>query len=325
MTADGPTRREFLSRTPAVAAGLGALAPALLAAGSGSAAAQGSGAGKPVSSMAARKIPSSGEAMPVIGFGTWQTFDIGNDAAGLAQRQKVLEILFDAGGKMIDSSPMYGSSEEVVGRALAGMEAEARKKAFLATKVWTRGEQAGIRQMQESAHKMQTKVIDLMQIHNLVDWRTHLKTLRKWKDEGRFRYIGITHYTSSSLDDLAAIISTERLDFVQFAYSIDVRDAEKMFLPLAAERGVATIINRPFGSGSLFAQARGKALPGFAKELGIQSWAQYFLKFILGHPAVTVAIPGTGKVEHARDNVRAGFGPFPDEATRRRMAAYWEG
>ncbi|MGE3246517.1 MAG: aldo/keto reductase [Beijerinckiaceae bacterium] len=278
-----------------------------------------------------RPIPSTGEAMPVIGVGTWQTFDIGTDAAALAQRAEVLRILFAAGGKMIDSSPMYASSEANVGRALALLarsDAGVRDKAFLATKVWTSGERAGIAQMETSARLMgaagEKKMLDLMQIHNLVDWRTHVKTLRAWKELGRFRYIGITHYTSSALDDLAAVLNAEKFDFVQFAYSIDVRDAERRFLPFCADKGVATIINRPFGSGGLFSRARGRALPEFAKDIGVTSWAQYFLKYILGHPAVTVAIPGTGKPAHARDNVAAGEGPMPDAALRRRMAEAWE-
>lgn len=278
--------------------------------------------------MITRKIPSSGEAMPVIGFGTFRTFDIGTDKAALAERVKVLQTLFDAGGSMIDSSPMYGSAEANVGRALKQMGAGARKKAFLATKVWTSGRQAGIRQMQDSARLMgatgEKQMLDLMQVHNLVDWRTHIKTLRAWKEQGRFRTIGITHYTSSAFDDLAAVIRAEKIDFVQFAYSIDVRDAEERFLPFCADKGVATIINRPFGSGSLFGQARRRKLPDFAAELGIKSWAQFFLKYILGHPAVTVAIPGTGKLVHAQDNVKAGQGPLPDVALRRKMADFWE-
>lgn len=270
--------------------------------------------------------------MPVVGVGTWQTFDIGNDTAALVARVDVLRTLFEAGGRMIDSSPMYASSEANTGRALKALGAhdpKVRDKAFLATKVWTSGAQEGIRQMQNSARLMgatgDKHTLDLMQIHNLVDWRTHMKTLRAWKEQGRFRYIGITHYTSAALDDLASVIASEKIDFVQFAYSIDVRDAERRFLPLCADRGVATIVNRPFGSGSLFSRVRNRALPGFAAEFGITSWAQFFLKYILGHPAVTVAIPGTGKPEHARDNVRAGLGPMPDEAGRKRMLDAWEG
>ncbi|MCC2098694.1 MAG: aldo/keto reductase [Hyphomicrobiales bacterium] len=281
--------------------------------------------------MLTRPIPSSGEAMPVIGIGTYRTFDIGADKAALAERVKVLETLFAAGGRMIDSSPMYDTAEANVGRALAMMrksDPDVRRKAFLATKVWTHGAQAGVREMQRSARLMGASgdrmMLDLMQIHNLVDWRTHMKTLRAWKEQGRVRYIGITHYTSSALDDLAAVIAAEKVDFVQFAYSIDVRDAERRFLPFCADKGVAAIINRPFGSGSLFGQAKGRALPDFAKELGIASWAQFFLKYILGHPAVTVAIPGTGKVAHARDNVAAGMGPLPGANERRRMVDFWE-
>ena len=275
--------------------------------------------------MLTRPIHSSAEKMPVIGFGTYRTFDIGNDAAALAERIKVLDILFKAGGSMIDSSPMYDSAEANVGRALSKMDA--RKKAFLATKVWTNGREDGIREMRRSAQLMgatgEKQMVDLMQIHNLVDWRTHMKTLRAWKEQGRFRYIGITHYTSAALDDLAKVIAAEKIDFVQFAYSIDVRDAERRFLPYCADKGVATIINRPFGSGSLFGRARDRQLPGFAKELGIESWAQFFLKYIIGHPAVTVAIPGTGKSAHALDNVKAGDGPVPDAAMRAKMLAYW--
>jgi diketogulonate reductase-like aldo/keto reductase len=272
--------------------------------------------------MHTRPIPSSGEAMPIIGFGTWQTFDIGADRAQRDQRREVLDVLFEAGGRMVDSSPMYGRSEAVVGDLLADMGA--REKAFLATKVWTSGERAGIRQMQESAAKLRSQTIDLMQIHNLVDWRTHLKTLRAWKEQGRFRYIGITHYTTSALDDLAAILKAERLDFVQMAYSIGVRAAEQRLLPAAAERGVAVIVNRPFGSGDHFSRVKGKPLPEWAGEIECASWAQFMLKYIVGHPAVTCAIPGTGNPKHARDNVGAGRGRLPDDTQRKRMAAYWD-
>jgi aryl-alcohol dehydrogenase-like predicted oxidoreductase len=273
-------------------------------------------------SMHKRRIPSSGEHMPIVGFGTWQTFDIGEDRAALDQRKEVLEELFAAGGSVIDSSPMYGRAETAVGRLLNEMGA--RDKAFLATKVWTSGRAAGIAQMSESFAKMQTATMDLMQIHNLVDWRTHLVTLRAWKDEKRIRYIGLTHYTDPALDQLADIIRHERVDFLQFGYSVDSRAAERRLLPLAAERGVAVIINQPFGSGSLFSRARGKPLPDWAGELDCASWAQFFLKFILGHPAVTCVIPGTAKPQHAKDNVAAGMGRLPDEAQRRRMAAYWD-
>jgi len=273
-------------------------------------------------SMLMRPIPQSGEPLPIVGIGTWQTFDVGPDRAGLDQRREVLRVLFDAGGRVIDSSPMYGRAEQAVGALLAEMKAHDR--AFLATKVWTSGEAAGIAQMQASAAKLQAQVVDLMQIHNLVDWRTHLATLRTWKESKRIRYIGITHYTVPALDELAAIIRSERIDFVQLAYSINVRAAETRLLPLAAERGVAVIINQPFDSGSLFQKVRGKALPGWAADLDCTSWSQVFLKYILGHPAVTCVIPGTARPDHAGDNVAAGIGRLPDAALRRRMVADWD-
>lgn len=272
--------------------------------------------------MLKRRIPSSGEELPAVGLGTWQTFDVGGDRGELDQRQEVLRVLFEAGGSVIDSSPMYGRAEAVTGALLTRMKA--RDKAFLATKVWTTGERAGIQQMQSSAAKLQTGTIDLMQIHNLQDWRTHLKTLRAWKEQGTFRYVGITHYTVSALDDLAAIIRAERLDFVQFGYSIGVRAAEQRLLPLCAERGVAVIANQPFDSGQHFSQARGKPLPDWAGEIDAGSWGQVFLKYLLGHPAVTCVIPGTARPEHMRDNVAAGFGRLPDAALRSRMAADWD-
>jgi aryl-alcohol dehydrogenase-like predicted oxidoreductase len=272
--------------------------------------------------MLTRPIPKTNEPLPVIGLGTWQAFDIGADRAALDQRKEVLRILFEAGGSVIDSSPMYGRAEAVIGTLLTEMKA--RDKAFLATKVWTSGEAAGAAQMSASFANMQADTIDLMQIHNLVDWRTHLKTLRAWKEKGRFRYIGITHYTSSALDDLAAVIRAEPIDFVQLAYSIDVRAAETRLLPLAAERGVGVLVNRPFSTGGLFGRVRGKALPEWASEIDCASWGQFFLKFIIGHPAVTCVIPGTAKPEHMRDNLRAGDGRLPDAAQRQRMAKYWD-
>lgn len=272
--------------------------------------------------MLSRPIPQSNEALPVVGIGTWQTFDIAQTRPEMEQRKDVLRTLFDAGGTVVDSSPMYGRAEAVVGALLDDMKAH--DKAFRATKVWTTGEAAGIRQMTESAAKMRGP-IDLMQIHNLVDWRTHLRTLRGWKDQQRIRYVGLTHYTVPALEELAAIVATERVDFLQFAYSINVRAAETRLLPLAAERGVAIIINRPFDSGSLFSRVRGKALPAWASEFDCATWSQFFLKYILGHAAVTCVIPATAKPDHARDNAAAGIGRLPDEAQRKRMAAYWDG
>jgi aryl-alcohol dehydrogenase-like predicted oxidoreductase len=271
--------------------------------------------------MLTRPIPASKEALPIVGLGTWQTFDVGDDRAALDQRKEVLRILFEAGGSVIDSSPMYGRAEEVVGTLLSEMGM--RDKAFLATKVWTSGEAAGIKQMQASSAKMRAPRIDLMQIHNLVDWRTHLRTLRAWKEQKKFRYIGITHYTDPALDELAAIIRAERIDFVQLGYSIASRAAEARLLPLAAERGVAVLVNQPFDSGALFGQVRGKALPELAAEVDCTSWSQFFLKFILSHPSVTCVIPGTARPDHARDNFAAGIGRLPDAAQRRRMAELW--
>lgn len=272
--------------------------------------------------MLTRPIPSTGEALPVIGVGTWETFDIGNGHSGLEQRRRALHALFSAGGSVIDSSPMYGQAETVVGTVLAGMGA--RSRAFIATKVWTSGAHDGVRQMQESIAKLQAPVIDLMQVHNLVDWRTHLRTLRQWKEEGRIRYIGITHYTDGALDELAAIIRSEPVDFVQFACSIGQRAAEERLLPVAQAHGVATLVNSPFGHDRLFGKTRGRALPPVAQEIGATTWAQFFLKYLLGHPGVTCIIPGTGNPEHVTDNVAAGLGIIPDTDQRRRMVEAWE-
>ncbi|MGE0851237.1 MAG: aldo/keto reductase [Hyphomicrobiaceae bacterium] len=273
--------------------------------------------------MLTRPIPKTAEPLPVVGLGTWQTFDVGSSRADLDQRKQVLQVLMEAGGKVIDSSPMYGRAEAVVGTLLAEMQA--RDKVFLATKVWTSGEAAGIAQMSASLAKLRAPALELMQVHNLLDWRTHLRTLRAWKERKTFRYIGITHYTVPALDELAAIIRAEPVDFVQFGYSINVREAETRLLPLCTERGVAVIANQPFDSGGLFGQVRGKALPEWAAELDCKSWGQFFLKFILGHPAVTCVIPGTAKPDHARDNVAAGFGRLPDAAQRKRMVQFWDG
>jgi diketogulonate reductase-like aldo/keto reductase len=272
--------------------------------------------------MIARAIPGTNEMMPVIGVGTWQTFDVGADAASRAPLRQVLEILFRAGGTVIDSSPMYGPAEGVAGDLLAEMGA--RDRAFIATKVWTSGKEAGIRQMRESLRRFRTNRIDLMQVHNLVDWRTQLATLRAWKDEGTLRYIGITHYTDSALPALADIVAREKIDFVQLSYSLDDRAAEERLLPLCAERGTGVIANQPFGSGGMFKRVRGKALPPWAAECDCRSWAQFFLKYLVGHPALSCAIPGTGKPEHMTDNVQGGIGRLPDEKQRRRMAACWD-
>lgn len=248
-----------------------------------------------------------------IGLGTWQTFDV-SDPRPL---RDVLSTFVQLGGTVIDSSPMYGRSEAVVGDLATSLGL--RDKLFVATKVWTSGREAGIRQMEDSERKLRGK-IDLMQVHNLLDADTHLETLRRWKAEGRIRYIGITHYTSSAYVNLAEYLRRGGIDYLQINYSLAEREAEKRLLPLARDRGVKVLINRPFGAGSLFRNTRNKPLPAFAKDLGATSWAELFLKFVISHPAVTVAIPATSKVEHLRQNMNAGRGPMPDEAMRKRIA-----
>jgi aryl-alcohol dehydrogenase-like predicted oxidoreductase len=273
--------------------------------------------------MQTRKIPSSGAALPVIGCGTWRTFDAGPTPGERAPLTEVLRTLFDAGGSVIDSSPMYGRAEAVTGDLLTAMKAQ--DKAFVATKVWTRGREAGIRQMQNSFALLQRERIELMQVHNLVDWRTQLATLRAWKAEKRIRYFGVTHYTESAHAELEAVMRSEALDFVQLNYSLDDRAAARRLLPLAAERGIAVLVNQPFGGGELLRALRGRPLPLWAADIGCESWAQILLKFCLGHPAVTCVIPGTSRPEHMADNVRAGFGALPDAATRAKIAALWDG
>jgi diketogulonate reductase-like aldo/keto reductase len=269
--------------------------------------------------MQTRVIPSSGEKLPVIGLGTWQTFDVGGDGAARKQLTQVLATLFDAGGSVIDSSPMYGTSEDVAGSLVADMGA--RSKAFLATKVWTRGREAGIQQINRSMQLLRTDKLDLLQVHNLLDWRIHLATLRDLRSKGRIRYLGVTHYTSSAYRELEAVMREQQLDFIQVNYSADDRAAEQRILPLAAERGMAVLINLPFGGGGLLRRLRSKPLPPWADEIGCNSWAQILLKFVIGNPAVTCVIPGTANPDHMRDNAAAGAGPFLDDTARRRIAA----
>jgi diketogulonate reductase-like aldo/keto reductase len=226
-----------------------------------------------------------------------------------------------AGGRVIDSSPMYGSSEHVVGDIAHDLGIH--KELFLATKVWTSGREAGVRQMEQSFRRLRTQRMDLMQVHNLVDYRIHLETLRRWKEQGKVRYIGVTHYTKSAYDDLARVLASEELDFVQLNYSLGEREAEKRLLPLAAQKQMAVLVNRPFAEGALFRRTKGKPLPAWAREYRCENWAQFFLKFIVSHPAVTCAIPATSKLDHLNDNMRAGFPPFPDPAARDRMARYF--
>ena len=273
--------------------------------------------------MITRPIPSSGEAMPVIGLGTWQAFDVGNNAAAHMPLKEVLTRFTGAGGRMIDTSPMYGSAETVVGDLVAEMGL--RPRVFLATKVWTSGKEAGIAQMRRSAERLKSPVLDLIQIHNLLDWRTHLATLRDMKAKGQVRYIGITHYTTGSLPELARILETEPgIDFVQFGYSLATRDAETKLLPVAAARRVATIVNQPFETGDMFRRMRGKAAPEWAAEFDCTSWAQLFLKYILAEPAVTAVIPATANPEHMADDLKAGFGRLPDAQQRQRIRQLWD-
>ncbi|HEX6266314.1 MAG TPA: aldo/keto reductase [Burkholderiales bacterium] len=266
-----------------------------------------------------RKIPSTGEALPVIGLGTWQAFDVRGDTAALREVMKTFAAM---GGRVVDSSPMYGAAESVVGELAA--ELDLRDKLFFATKVWTSGRAEGIRQMETSFKRMRVQRMDLLQVHNLVDIETHTATLLEMKAAQKTRYIGITHYSASAHDEAARWLKAQPYDFLQINYSLAERNAEKALLPLAIDRKVAVIANRPFGEGALFRKVRGKPLPPWAAELGIETWAQYFLKWIVSHPAVTCAIPGTGNPAHVKDNLGAGRGPLPDAAARERMAAHFE-
>ena len=272
--------------------------------------------------MLVRAIPSSGEKLPVIGAGTWQSFDVGGDAAARAPLKEVLRVLFAGGGRVVDSSPMYGASESVVGDLCS--ELGICEPLFLATKVWARGREAGLREMQRSIERMRAGRMDLMQVHNLLDVETHTKTLLDWKARTRVRYIGITHYTASAHAQVERWLKTKQYDFVQINYSLAEPESERGILPLARELGVAVMVNRPFATGGMFRRTRGKPLPAWAAELGIESWAQYFLKWIVAHPAVTCAIPATSKPAHMRDNAGAGVGAMPDEAMRRRMQQYYD-
>jgi diketogulonate reductase-like aldo/keto reductase len=269
------------------------------------------------SAMLARIIPSSGEELPVIGLGTWKAFDADVSADGQSQLKDVLTLFSKFGGRLIDSSPMYGRAEDVIGRLTSALEI--RGRLFLATKVWTHGKQSGIQSMERSAALLRTNRIDLMQVHNLVDVNTQLATLREWKQQGRIRYTGITHYEAGALSEIERLMRNQQLDFVQINYSLMEPDAERRILPLAQERGVAVIANRPLGSGDLFSKMRSKPLPDWATEFDCRSWAQFFLKWIVANPAITCAIPATDKPRHLEDNMQSGIGRLPDAKLRRRM------
>jgi diketogulonate reductase-like aldo/keto reductase len=267
-----------------------------------------------------RSIPASGEKIPAVGLGTSRTFDVGASPEERAPLREVLRRFVQLGGKVIDTSPMYGRAESVVGDLTN--ELNLRDSLFLATKVWTTGKQDGIDEMERSLALLRTKRLDLIQVHNLVDLDTQLATLRAWKEAGRIRYLGITHYVESSFPEVEKILRREKLDFLQINYSIAERGAEERVLPLAGEKGVATLINRPFARGDLFSRLRAKPLPEWAAEFDCKSWAQFLLKWILANPAVTCAIPATGNVRHLEDNMLAGVGRLPDEKMRQRMVDF---
>jgi diketogulonate reductase-like aldo/keto reductase len=273
--------------------------------------------------MLTRPIPSTGEMMPVVGLGTWPVFDVGTDEASRAPLREVVKTLLAGGGTAIDTSPMYGRSEGVVGEIVA--ELGYRDKIFLATKVWISGRDRGIAQMQRSAQLLKSAVIDLMQIHNLVDWRTQLATMREMKARGQLRYIGITHHTTGSLSELARILQAEDgIDFVQCGYSLATREAEKRLLPVCAVREVAVIVNQPLERGTLFRTVRGKALPDWAGEFDCTSWSALFLKYLIAEPAVTVVIPASNKPDHMADNLKAGYGRLPDAKQREQIRQWWD-
>jgi len=270
--------------------------------------------------MITRKIPSSGELIPAIGLGSWITFNVGDSENELAPMRNVLGAFVDAGGKVIDSSPMYGRSEKVIGKLAA--ELNVTDKLWFATKVWTTGESSGKTQIENSREYFKKWPV-LLQVHNLQDLKTHLRTLRALKEEGKLKYIGITHYLDSEHETLANVVKAEKLDFIQVNFSIRSRSAENYLLPLAAERGVGVIINKPFESGALFPAINNVSLPTWSKEWGISSWSAFFLKYIISNTNITCTIPATSQVSHLQENMAACFGPVPDEATRKKMVEYF--
>lgn len=305
--APSASRRDFLRSLLGLGAGL-------IVPGTGPAAAQ---------AMITRAIPATGERLPVIGMGSWLTFDVDGDPDALAVRVQVLQTFFDRGGALIDSSPMYGSSEQAIGHCLRRIEH--KNALFAATKVWIFSRQLGIAQMERSRELWGVARFDLMQVHNMLSWEAHLQTLQAMKAQGRLRYIGITTSHGRRHERMERVLAREPFDFVQFTYNLLDREAEQRLLPLAAERGIAVIINRPFRRGALFRRVRGRPLPDWAAELDCANWAQFFLKFIVSHPAVTCAIPATSRVDHMEQNMGAGRGRLPDATTRRRMVRYFEG
>ncbi len=272
--------------------------------------------------MATRKVPSSGESLPVLGMGSSNTFDVGEDAADRAPLREVLRAFAAGGGRVVDTSPMYGRAESVLGDLIT--ELGLRPALWLATKVWTRGREAGVQQIAESMRRLRTERLDLLQIHNLLDWRSHVPTLRELQATGKLRQAGITHYRADAHADLEQVLREERFDWVQVNYSLAEREAEARLLPYCREHGIAVMVNRPFADGAMFEHARGKPLPSWAGEVGCASWGQFFLRYVLSNPAVTCAIPATSKARHMQDNLGGGSAPLPDATQRERMAKYWE-
>lgn len=299
----GITRRDLIAAAVAVS-----LAPAITLAAE-------------AKTMRTKPIPASGEALPVIGLGTSRVFDVDSTPAEIAVRRNIIDLLTGSGGSLVDTSPMYNRSEAVIGNVLK-TDAD-RERLFIATKVWTDGKAAGAIQMQESADLMKTAVIDLMQVHNLRDTALHMPTIREWQKAGKIRYSGLTHYTNRAQDELGKEMRQFKPDFIQINYSIGERAAENRLLPMAADQGVAVMINRPFERGQVFSAVKGKPVPDWASEFA-NSWGQFFLKFIISHPAITCVIPATSKTHHMIDNIGAGFGPLPDQAMRQRMVDFFE-
>ncbi|SEA75422.1 Aldo/keto reductase [Desulfuromusa kysingii] len=265
-------------------------------------------------------IPGTSESLPVIGLGSSRTFDVNPNAAVMTEFVALMRDFFTLGGELIDSSPMYGAAEQIIGKLLT--QSGGRDRLFAATKVWTNGEQAGIQQMESSAKKWGVDRFDLIQIHNLRDWQTQLKTLKAWKSEGKLRYLGITTSHGRNHRELETILRQEPFDFVQLSYNIEDRTIENRLLPIAADRGIAVLVNRPYQRGSLFRAVKGKPLPEWAAEFDCQSWGQFFLKYIVSHPAVTCVIPATTKRHHLQDNMAAGIGRQPDATQRKDMEKF---
>jgi len=307
MTPD-PIDRRTAVKLMAAATAAAALAPSGVSAGE-------------ARTMTTRKVPSSGEEIPVIGMGSSDTFDVGDDSASRDGLRGVLQSLVEGGGRVIDTSPMYGRAETVLGGLID--ELGIGPRLWYATKVWTRGREAGAKQIDESFARLRTKKLDLLQIHNLLDWREHVPTLRALQAAGRVRYSGITHYRADAHTELQRVLGEEKFDWLQVNYSLAEREAEDRLLPYCRDRGVAVMVNRPFADGAMFAKVRNRSLPGWAEEIGCRSWGQFFLRFVISHPAVTCVIPATSKAQHMIDNAAAGQDPLPDEQQRRRMAEYW--